>query len=430
MNITIITLGTRGDVQPYLALAKGLQVAGHQVKVATGANFEGFVRDAGVEYGRLRADVYTLMDSPEGHALKSGNPIRVMQNMKSTVFPLMRGLLDDSWEAVQGADALIFHPKVLSGPHLAEKLGIPCFIAATVPIMTPTAAFPAPGVINRDLGGWLNKKTYAALSLATSSFNGMVKAWRQELLGLPAESKVVKGFKVNGKPLPVLYCYSKHVVPIPDDWDDSAHVTGYWILEEKQDWQPSPELTAFLGAGSAPVYIGFGSMVAEDSANMTQTVIEALQKSGQRGVIATGWGGLHEADLPDNIFKLKEAPHDWLFPRMGAVVHHGGAGTVAAGLRAGKPTLVCPFIADQPFWGNRMVDLGVGPAPIPQKKLTADHLAEAIRQVATDSGMRQRAAALGEKLRAEDGVANAVQVIENYLKVKGVAVLEKAADVV
>jgi sterol 3beta-glucosyltransferase len=273
-------------------------------------------------------------------------------------------------------------------------------------------------VIARDLGGWLNKKTYAALGLATASFNGMIKSWRQEIIGLPAESKVVKGFKMYGRPIPTLYCYSPHVVSVPADWDDSAHVTGYWILDEKRDWQPSPDLTAFLEAGAPPVYVGFGSMVAEDPQKMTRTVIEALQQSGQRGIIATGWGGLRDADLPPTIFKLQEAPHDWLFPRMAAVVHHGGAGTVAAGLRAGKPTVICPFIADQPFWGNRIRDLGVGPAPISQKKLTVDNLAAAIHTVATDTGMRDRAAILGEKLCAEDGVGNAVKIIESLLKVR------------
>ncbi|MBZ0289457.1 MAG: glycosyltransferase, partial [Anaerolineae bacterium] len=229
MNITIMTVGTRGDVQPYLALAKGLQTAGHAVKVATDSKFESFVRGAGVEFVPMRADYYSLMDSPEGHDLKSGNPIRVMQNMKSTVMPLMRKLMDSSWEAAQGAEALIFHPKILNAPHLAEKLGIPCFIAATVPILTPTSAFPAPGVISRDLGGWLNKKTYAALGLATASFNGMIKSWRQEIVGLPGESKIVKGFKMYGRPIPTLYCYSPYVVPVPADWDDSAHVIGFWI---------------------------------------------------------------------------------------------------------------------------------------------------------------------------------------------------------
>jgi sterol 3beta-glucosyltransferase len=175
-------------------------------------------------------------------------------------------------------------------------------------------------------------------------------------------------------------------------------------------------LQAFLNAGEAPVYVGFGSMIAESPEVTTRTVIEAFQRSGQRGVIASGWGGLRPSDLPDSIYLLKEAPHEWLFPRMSAVVHHGGAGTAAAGLRAGKPTVICPFIADQPFWGKRVEALGVGTAPIPQKQLTAEKLAAAIRTAATDQGMRQRAAALGQQLQAEDGVGNALKVIQSVGK--------------
>ncbi len=414
MKITILTVGTRGDVQPYIALAKGLQSAGYTVKVASGTNFESFVRDNGVDFAPLRADYFDLMDTPEGQALKSGNPIRVMQNMKTTVFPLMRRMFDDSWTAAQGSDAVIFHPKVLIGGHIAEALNIPAMIAATVPLMHPTSAFPAPGMVGRSLGPF-NKMTYSAVSMISAPFKGMIQEWRRDLLKLAPQSKVVNGFKMHGRTLPTLYCYSSHVLPVPSDWDDTAHVTGYWFLDGATQWQPPADLKAFLADGSAPVYVGFGSMVANDPQRTTQIVIEALQKSGQRGLIASGWGGLKETDLPSTIYRLKEAPHDWLFPQMAAVVHHGGAGTVAAGLRAGKPTVICPFIADQPFWGSVIQQAGAGPAPIPQKKLTVDNLAAAIHIAATDDSMRRKAAQIGEQLRREDGVANAVKVVGSII---------------
>jgi sterol 3beta-glucosyltransferase len=221
---------------------------------------------------------------------------------------------------------------------------------------------------------------------------------------------------MHDRPLPVLHCYSQQVITRPDDWPDHAYVTGYWWLDETNNWQPPADLEAFLANETPPVYVGFGSMIAEDPARVTRIVIEALTQSGQRGVIASGWGGIRPADLPPSIYLLKEAPHDWLFPRMSALVHHGGAGTTAAGLRAGKPTVICPFIADQPFWGNRVAVLGAGPKPIPQKKLNVDDLAAAIRTAATDQAMRTRSEALGAKLRAEDGVAQAVQIIGQLLR--------------
>jgi sterol 3beta-glucosyltransferase len=418
MNITILTVGTRGDVQPYIALAHGLEQAGHRVTLATGTNFESFVRENRVNYAPMRADYYELMDSPEGRAMKSGNPARAMQTMRTTVFPLIRRLLDDAWEAAREADMVIYHPKALAGAHIAEKRNIPCLTAMAVPLMRATAAFPAPGVTTRSLGGTLNRLTYAAIGMAAAPFGGIIQSWREEVLGLPRKSTVVKGFNMYGHPLPALYAYSRHVIPVPPDWDDTVHVTGYWFLDGDKSWQPPADLAAFLDAGAPPVYVGFGSMINDDPARLTQTVIDALQKSGQRGVIATGWGGLRESDLPSNIFRLKEAPHDWLFPRMAAVVHHGGAGTVAAGLRAGKPTVVVPFMVDQPFWGQRVYELGVGTKPIPQKHLTADTLADAIRVAATDGTMAARAADLGAKIRAEDGVGNAVQVVNRYTTVR------------
>ncbi|MBN8591945.1 MAG: glycosyltransferase family 1 protein [Anaerolineae bacterium] len=414
MNITILAVGSRGDVQPYVALAQGLQAAGHTVKVAAGTNFEGFVRGQGVDYAPLRADYYALMDSPEGQALKSGNPMRVMQHMKTIVFPLMRRLLDDTWAAAKNADALIYHPKALSGLHLAEALGIPAIAAIALPIVAPTSAFPAPGLPLPKLGGFFNRLTYKLVDAAAASFGGMIQEWRQSI-GLSATSNVIQGMMLRGQPVPVLYFYSQYVIPRPADWPPSVHVTGYWFLKDRSGWIPPDDLVRFLAEGPAPVYVGFGSMVAENAESFTRTVIEGIQQAGVRAVLATGWGGLRASDLPASIFRLQEAPHDWLFPQMAAVAHHGGAGTTGAGLRAGKPTVIVPFIADQPFWGQQVEKLGVGPAPIPQKRMTAAALAAALKMAVTNSSMRERALQLGERIRTEDGVGEAVRVIQQVL---------------
>jgi sterol 3beta-glucosyltransferase len=185
-------------------------------------------------------------------------------------------------------------------------------------------------------------------------------------------------------------------------------------LDEPTAWQPPADLQDFLDAGDPPVYVGFGSMVGPDPRQITETIVAGLQKAGVRGILATGWGGLTTGDLPDTIFKLDQAPHSWLFPRMATVVHHGGAGTTAAGLRAGKPTLICPYFGDQPFWGQRIFALGVGPEPIHQKQLTVEGFTKSIITTTTDLTLQQKAATLGEKIRSEDGVANAISIINNY----------------
>jgi sterol 3beta-glucosyltransferase len=203
---------------------------------------------------------------------------------------------------------------------------------------------------------------------------------------------------------------------MPPDWDGRSVATGYWFLDRPDDWQPPHELVEFLERDAPPVYVGFGSMPSEDAVVKTRLILEALQLSGQRGVVATGWGGLSANDLPEYVHALETAPHNWLFPRMAAVVHHGGAGTTAAGLRAGVPTVICPFFGDQPFWGRRVASLGVGPQPIAQKGLSAEKLADALLTVIGNKTMKERAAALGATIRSEDGIGRAVALIEAEVK--------------
>jgi sterol 3beta-glucosyltransferase len=244
-------------------------------------------------------------------------------------------------------------------------------------------------------------------------YRGPISKWRRDVLGLPP----AKGEdKLHGKLVTKLYAYSQAVVPRPADWDESSFVTGYWFLDAPAGWQPEPALVKFLQEGPPPVYVGFGSMFMHGGARKTEIVLKALRLAGQRGVLATGWGGLTMDNVPEGIFVLDAVPHDWLFPQVAAVVHHGGAGSTGAALRAGKPVVICPHVGDQPFWGRRVATLGVGPSPIPQSKLTAERLADAIRIAVTDSNMRQRAASIGETIRAEDGVGRAVEIINSRLE--------------
>jgi UDP:flavonoid glycosyltransferase YjiC (YdhE family) len=210
----------------------------------------------------------------------------------------------------------------------------------------------------------------------------------------------------------LLYGYSAHVLPRPTDWGDFIHVTGYWFLEPPAGWQPPSDLVQFLEAGPPPVYIGFGSMFSRDPEATADLAIQALARSGQRGVLYGGWGGLKKAQLPETVFMADALPHSWLFPRMAAIVHHGGAGTTAAALRSGIPSIVTPFFGDQPFWGQRVAALGAGPQPIPRRRLTVDSLAKAIQIARTDEKMHKRAADLGERIRAERGIEQAASLIE------------------
>lgn len=419
MNILIITYGSRGDVQPYVALGRGLADAGHRVTVATAARFRDFVTEHGLEYGYMNDDLLALLDTPQGKDIieNTTNVFHVIRHnikLSRQVQPTARALMRESWDVARELepDYILYHAKAGAAPHIAEKLGIGCALATPIPMFVPTSERPFLVLPELKLGGWYNRLSYRIINRLHGVFMGKhVRAFREEIGLSPLRTfDLLK--TAAGADIPVLHAFSEQVLPRPSDWPQSAYVTGYWFLDDGSDWTPPDRLQAFLDAGERPVYIGFGSMAGRHPERLAKFAVEALERTGLRGVIATGWGGLKVEDLPKTVCKIDSAPHDWLFPRMAAVVHHGGAGTTAAGLRAGKPALVVPFFGDQPFWGRRVHELGAGPKPIPQKKLTVERLSAALVEATTDQAMRERAEGIGRKIRSEDGVSTAVALVE------------------
>lgn len=405
MHIRLLAIGTRGDVQPYIALALGLQRAGYEVAVATTANFRELVESYGVECRTTPYDIQAI----SAQARKRGG--------RKAKWEVFRILLETTQTLTEGADAIIYSSAaILSAPHVAEKMGVPAFPALLQPFYNPTREFPAVMMPALPLGGGYNAFTYKMFEWFTWTFlKGSINKWRQGTLGLPPVGGSGPFTALREKHVPTFYALSPSVLPKPPEWEDHVHVTGYWFLDHAEVWEPAPSLVEFIRSGSAPVYIGFGSIASRDAKATGRLVLDAIAKAGVRAVIASGWEGIETSEVPDNVLLIKGAPHDWLFPQMAAVVHHGGSGTTGAGLRAGKPTVIVPAGGDQPFWGNRVHQLGAGTAPIPRKRLTSDNLAEAIRTAVSDPMMQQRAAALGEAIRAEDGVGNAVRILQQAL---------------
>lgn len=410
MRALILTVGSRGDVQPYVALGVALRAAGHTVTLATLPAFEGLAGARGLDFAPLRGELLELLQSPQGKAALAGKGGSL--SLLRQVMPSLRRMLEDAWAVAPGHDLVIYHPKALGGHSIAEKLGAPGVLALPLPLYSPTAAFPSPLLPLADAGARLNRASHGLMvRLAAASTRGMVNRWRREQLGLaPLRDELT----LHGRPVLRLYGYSPAVLPTPPDWDAYSVATGYWTLDREPEWRPPEALATFLSGGPPPVYVGFGSMPSVDAARTTGLVLEALRQSGRRGVLATGWGGLAARDVPPDVMVIDHAPHDWLFAHVAAVVHHGGAGTTGAGLRAGAPTLVCPFFGDQPFWGRRVAAIGAGPPPIPQRRLTAARLAEAIHALTTDRAIQRCAHDIGERIRAEDGAARAVELIEAY----------------
>jgi sterol 3beta-glucosyltransferase len=284
------------------------------------------------------------------------------------------------------------------------------FQAAVIPLAR-TKAFPLMGLPKLPLPGYNLTTYYSGEQIAWQMFRSVINRWRKQTLELPPLP--LSGYlgKSAMRHVPILNGFSGHVVPRPDDWNEHIHITGYWFPEDT-DWQPPNELAAFIEAGTPPVFIGFGSMPIKDPKRTTEIILEALRQTRRRGILHMGWGGLGNHSLPDYAFKIDYAPYSWLFPRMGMVIHHGGSGTTAFAFRSGKPACIVPFVFDQFYWGERVASLGVGPEPIRFKALTVERLERAIRTGVDDLQIQGRAADLGEKIRAENGIQNALNVID------------------
>jgi UDP:flavonoid glycosyltransferase YjiC (YdhE family) len=416
MRIAIVASGSRGDVQPYIALGKGLKEAGHVVRLVTHQDFDLLVNSSGLEFWPIKGKVQDIAQSQEMRALlERGNFLAIMSQMAKEAQRGALVLAEAALAACRGVELVLGGiGGLFVGVSVAEKLGLPFLQAYYIPF-TPTRAYPS-FLFHRLpswLGGPFNRLSYHLVrQVMWQGFRSADKLARKKVLGLPAASFWGPYTSDSTRHCPILYGFSPSVIPPAPDWDDTTHVTGYWFLDPPADWAPPPALVEFLQAGPPPVYIGFGSMSNRNPEETTDIILRALARAKQRGIILSGWSGLHKTDLPDSVFMLDSVPFSWLFPRVAAVVHHGGTGTTAAGLRAGVPSIVTPFFGDQFFWGQRVAELGAGPEPVPHKKLTVERLASAIQIVLSDRAIRQRAAELGKKIQAEDGVARAVAIVQ------------------
>ncbi len=415
MKVSILAVGSRGDVAPLVALGIGLKAAGHEVRCAAPADFEAEVRARGLEYFRLTGPSGRFYGGRAGIEMRERvrSARRFVECVDAWMAPFVEQLLAGGAAAGQGADLVLCWPWNRVGPSLAEALGVPVVIVSVNPALhLPTRAFPNPfqGPPPLPLGPIYNRLTWLwGLPFARVS-QAQVERWRRETLGLGPLSW--RGELRQLRRLPHLFGFSPLVLPKPPDWGRSVHVTGYWFLDAPQSYQPPAELEAFLAAGPRPVAIGFSSQVGRNAGQVTETVLEALRRSGQRGILVSGWGGLKGIDLPAGVFPIASVPYGWLFPRIAAMVHHGGAASTADTLRAGLPALAIPFGYEQGLWGRRIAQLGVAARPIPAARLTPEALARGVARISGDEGMRERAARLGEAIRAEDGIGNAVRLLE------------------
>lgn len=434
MRITVFSIGTQGDVRPFVALALGLQAQGHEVCIASGKSCEALVRRFGISYAPLTADFLEWMANDPKALQKGLNPLKFVRTARQALAEMSVDWAEQGLAAAKGADLLLGNGMVsVLAASLGESLSIPVVETHLQPV-TPCGDIP-PMMLKppkRPLPGRLNLALYHSLRVLTWQMLSAAYSPLRRALGLDAIPWYGPYFRRDRVNHRLLYGFSPTLVTPSSSWPDSVRVAGNWFLDEGQNWQAPTKLAHFLAtspADSKPVYIGFGSMLSTETDEFSKIIYQAIKQSGQRAVVATGWGGLEASLLDDDdICVIDAAPHDWLLPQMSMAIHHGGVGTTAAALRAGIPSVVIPFFGDQPFWAWRLNQLGVAPPGLTRKNITVEQLLAAIH-FNLDEAVVRRAAALGDQMRSEDGVRVAIDQLTAWGLLTSTAMESSQRDV-
>jgi sterol 3beta-glucosyltransferase len=408
--ITILCAGSRGDFQPYLALAMELKKLGKDVRITGMREFKSFIENYGIDFYPIQADFKSLNVDEKmlKEAQTADNPLKML-----LTFNKMKkygvSIANEFYATCEGSELIIYHPGCTLGYFAAERLGIPSILASPFPMHKTKEQTSVIQYGRIKPTPFKNIISYHMLQgmLWLASKSSVTGFWKERFGCKP------KGFgkpyeRHTSKQNPAVISCSNFVFDRPSDWNENIHQSGYWFVEEKTDYVPSKELSDFLSSGEKPVYIGFGSVFHADQKDaMSKLIVDALTKSGKRGIIC----GMGEIDnLPSNVIAINSIPHSWLFERVSAVCHHGGAGTTAAGFMAGVPSIIIPFSNDQFAWAHRAYDLGVGSEPIPAKTLTSDNLAAAIHFAFHDT-IKAKAKTLAKNIATENGAFDCAKVI-------------------
>ena len=410
MRITMLTIGSTGDVRPYILLGHELSSRGHDVTIATFSRFREMIENAGLCFFSLSGDAEAMMASIMS---PSSNSISYLSRLEKSLKSVVPQLIQDMSDSCVSADAMICNFFGSVYYSIAEKYHIPCIQTQFFP-MDPTREQPISVVRNQHLGAFLNESTYRLGYLLISSVEKRyLTSWRKKNGVSLRHIRSLPDYTAGSHPIPVIYAVSPLIMPRPADWNSHIQMSGFWFDESPVSWSPPAELEDFLGWDPvAPIYIGFGSMTGRSMNKLMAIVLHALHASGTRAIVNLGWSG-QQLKSNHSVYFTNYVSHDWLFPRVRAVVHHGGAGTTAAGLRYGRPTLTIPFAGDQSFWGNRVHSLGCGPRPIARDKLTVQNLTKALLDIKNHyESYASEAKKIMSGLAREHGVSTAADQIE------------------
>ena len=415
MRIAIFTLGSRGDVQPYVSLAKQAIKRGHSAVICTGQTFEKLIKENGVEFVKAESDLMALLETEEGKDILNNagkHIIKTMQYMKKVIKPAYRKSMDQFWAAAQNADLIIFHPKAFGAADMALELGIPCISMPLVPITYPIEEFPNLAISPvKNLGKRLNKFTYKIISLSEKSYLNEINDFRIKTLRRDKRKAGQFTYQRNGADIPIIYPISSALFPDVKSWKDKVFLPGFFYLDSVAQ-ELEQNLKDFIAQGTAPIVISFSSMPLKNPAEFKTKLINALRETDNRAIVLTGVSGM-TFDGNKNILAVSQAPHELLFPHAKGIVHHGGVGTMATALKSGRPQLIIPFSVDQPFWANRLCKMGYALTPLYEKTLQVQDLVQSFEDMEKPENIAS-AKKIKELIEKEHGTDHAIDFIEKY----------------
>ena len=415
MRISIYTLGTRGDVQPYVALAKELIQAGHNALICTGGSFRSFVESNSISFMEISSDLMAIAQTAEGKAVLE-HPVRNMGKaialMRNVISPSYRTTLDEFFVAAKYADCIIYHPLALGAVDIALHYGIPCVSMPLIPVTYPITEFPNPIITTKNLGGRLNRISYLIGAKAERFQIDAINDFREKTLHQKRRKAGIYAFSNGQTDIPIVYPVSRYLFPEVKSWNEHVFFPGFFFLDEREEKIPV-DLERFITEGPKPIAITFSSMPLSRPEQFLNNLRVALTTTGNRAILLVGNSGIR-CKNDGLIYSIPAASHHWLFSKVKGVIHHGGVGTMATAIRAGIPQMIMPLSVDQPFWAKRVVGLGIGIESLREKDATSKKLAERMCQM-DDRVLIHRVQDFATRVQNEPGVIATIQYLENLV---------------